>query len=171
MLSCSHYLQRVRHYEKYKLHKVINGNLPSHAFDLIVVANSLDSLFVRVDSPWSDVFRRSWYSYSGKVYRLTPQIVFGERRVVFDAEIKDGKYHGKFIAYNFSKQKIRFEGNFINGVKHGKFTYYHLNGNISEIKYFCYGHENGIWKTFNEEGNLIKSVNYGTNEKCAEVNN
>ena len=73
-------------------------------------------------------------------------------------------YEGKTF-YNDGKIKAIYEYINLNGqIWHGKYKkYYHKNGSINTKGDYFFNRRVGIWKYFNNTGQVIKEVFYGKN--------
>lgn len=73
---------------------------------------------------------------------------------------KAGKLEGKWLFYG-TNGKVRIEQNFINGDKVGVFIHYFENGRIYQKGlYDKRSRAIGVWKTYNENGKLIKTTKF-----------
>ena len=79
--------------------------------------------------------------------------------------VKDGPYNEyplctkKFI--NDNKNECLIErGNYTNGKLQGKRTVYYLSGQISKEEFYKEGKRNGVFKEFDEQGNLTHQYEY-----------
>ncbi len=54
----------------------------------------------------------------------------------------------------------RLEGSYDKGKKHGKSIAWHPNGVKWQIKDYSFGNPTGIWKKWDEQGNLISEVSH-----------
>ena len=70
---------------------------------------------------------------------------------------KNGLDHGEWIFYH-DNDVISTVGHFKLGKKVGEWKYYHQNGALYFHQFFDdNGNEIGVWKEFNEKGELIKT--------------
>ena len=51
--------------------------------------------------------------------------------------------------------KVKFKGSFINGDADGKHVYYYTNGRIKREEYYELGYEEGTWRSYDTDGNLV----------------
>ena len=72
---------------------------------------------------------------------------------------KDGENHGPFIMW-YENGRKRLEGSYDKGKKHGKSIAWHPNGVKWQIKDYSFGNPTGIWKKWDEQGNLISEVSH-----------
>lgn len=73
---------------------------------------------------------------------------------------KNGNKNGKWILYYDSGKKLA-EGNYKNGKKVGTWIYFHENGlKESEGIYSDNGKQDGLWKEYFSNGNLLEEVNF-----------
>ena len=63
----------------------------------------------------------------------------------------------------------KFSGAFIQGYANGKHRYYYESGSIKEDQYFEMGRREKLWKKYDEEGNIIISINY-SNDRIVRIN-
>lgn len=69
-------------------------------------------------------------------------------------------FTGTIVEYNNNNVLIG-EFEVLNGSKHGRTASYFNNGQILEEGYISYNRPYGIYKKWNESGNLIKQVDFG----------
>jgi len=73
-------------------------------------------------------------------------------------QYKNGIDHGKWLFY-FDNGSLMTEGQFDNGKKVGLWKYFYKNGSINKEHYYdSSGKPSGIWKTYDETGELL-SIN------------
>lgn len=90
----------------------------------------------------------------------------GEVRYYEDGKKElEGSYNEKLEregkwTYWFSDGKIWSECGYKNGLKHGKSTVYYENGQKRYEGNYHNDTTTGIWKFWNEQGSLIKEINY-----------
>ena len=68
-------------------------------------------------------------------------------------------FTGTIVEYNDSVLIAEFT--ILNGSKHGKTALYYNNGQIMEEGYISYNRPYGLYKEWDENGNLIKEINFG----------
>ena len=114
------------------------------------------------------------YAEDGKTMVSEGQYIEGERHgnwiVNTGIERSEGRYrngerHGKWKTHCLQEGKITFEGSFVDGIPNGKHVYYQANGKILEEGYYTMGQLNGIWKKYDEKGQLYVTVTYRNNDE------
>jgi antitoxin component YwqK of YwqJK toxin-antitoxin module len=91
------------------------------------------------------------------------EYIDGKKDGVWFYELGDHREEGRYIEglkdgewiYYYPNKKINFKGSYINGDPDGKHFYYYLNGKIKREEYYELGLQEGTWRTYDEEGNLI----------------
>ena len=114
------------------------------------------------------------FAEDGKTMVSEGQYIEGERHgnwiVNTGIERSEGRYrngerHGKWKTHCLQEGKITFEGSFVDGIPNGKHVYYQANGKILEEGYYTMGQLNGIWKKYDEKGQLYVTVTYRNNDE------
>ena len=82
----------------------------------------------------------------------------GQKRVEGEYN-KDGKKDGKWT-YWYEDGSKWSEGYFKNGLNHKKRTTWHESGEMHYTGTYEEGERVGVWKFFNEEGELVKEIDY-----------
>jgi len=77
--------------------------------------------------------------------------------IILKINYKKDKKNGLRVTY---REKEYLEENFVNDVKQGYTTLYYSNGRVKNRTFFKNGLENGISKTFNPEGLVVRIVEY-----------
>ena len=87
----------------------------------------------------------------------------------FKENFKFGKHHGKWISY-YENGRVRRKMNYFNGKFDGETIAYHSNGNVFYQRYYINDKEDKVWKTFDENKNLIKSQEWNKGKLISENN-
>lgn len=66
----------------------------------------------------------------------------------------EGRRDGQWV-YTYENGKTNFKGSFINGDPNGKHLYYYPSGRLKREEYYELGYEEGTWKSYDQEGNLM----------------
>lgn len=72
-------------------------------------------------------------------------------------------FHQKTIVKQetyFSNGKLEHSGELKHGMEHGEWIYYYENGNKKAHEYWIRGNETGTWKEYDEQGKLVKTIEY-----------
>jgi antitoxin component YwqK of YwqJK toxin-antitoxin module len=72
---------------------------------------------------------------------------------------KDGVYHGKYKTWHENGQ-VNIDGNYSNGKPEGDWLFFYPNGQIDTRGIFREGKKVGVWTSYNEDGTLIREVDY-----------
>ncbi len=75
-----------------------------------------------------------------------------------EGPIANGKRNGTFKAY-YKSGSLMSIGEFIDGKREGKAVVYHENGKVNYEGFYKGGEACGIWKFYDDEGNLYNEVN------------
>ena len=81
-------------------------------------------------------------------------------QVKMEGGMKDGKMEGKWKAY-FPDWRVQSIGFFSNGLRTGEATVWQENGNLYQEGFYKEGKHCGKWKFYDEQGNLLKEVDFG----------
>ena len=81
-------------------------------------------------------------------------------QVKMEGGMKDGKWDGKWVAY-FPDGRMQSIGSFENGLRTGQATVWQENGNLLQEGFYKGGKHCGKWKFYDEQGDLIKEVDFG----------
>lgn len=81
-------------------------------------------------------------------------------QVKMEGGMKDGKMEGKWKAY-FPDGRVQSIGFFSNGLRTGEATVWQENGNLYQEGFYKEGKHCGKWKFYDEQGNLLKEVDFG----------
>lgn len=107
--------------------------------------NRRECFYYKADSKGNKTkIRETWYYMEGMKH-LDGPIVNDKRNGAFETYYKSGKPMSK--------------GSFVDGVREGKAIVYRENGMIHYEGFYKNGKECGIWKFYDEEGNLQKETN------------
>ncbi len=103
------------------------------------------------------------YDESGEVISKG-QYIDGKKDGIWFYELNDHKEEGNYVEGNkdgewvhtfLENGKVSFKGKFINGDPDGKHVYFYPNGKIKREEYYELGYEEGTWRSYDEEGNLM----------------
>ena len=72
---------------------------------------------------------------------------------------KNGKVDGKSMVY-YETGVLMMERQFVNDVQEGHAKIYYPSGALKEEGDYLHGSKTGIWKAFNEDGDVISSENF-----------
>lgn len=92
------------------------------------------------DSTWVE---EKWYHENG-VLQLEGKIV-------------DNQREGEFRGY-YPTGELMSVGTFVNGKREGKGKIYYENGMVSTENEYCHDEPCGIWRYYDEEGNLVDVI-------------
>lgn len=81
-------------------------------------------------------------------------------QVKMEGGMKDGKMDGEWTAY-FIDGRVQSHGFFEKGERTGAAQVFYSNGNKYEEGFYKNGKHCGLWKFYDEQGSLIKEVDYG----------
>ena len=81
-------------------------------------------------------------------------------QVKMEGGMKDDKMEGEWKAY-FPDGRVQSIGTFVNGLRTSKATVWQENGNLLQEGFYKEGQHVGKWKFYDEQGNLVKEVDYG----------
>ena len=81
-------------------------------------------------------------------------------QVKIEGGMKDGKMDGEWTAY-FIDGRVQSHGFFEKGERTGAAQVFYSNGNKYEEGFYKNGKHCGLWKFYDEQGSLIKEVDYG----------
>ena len=84
---------------------------------------------------------------------------YPKKKIQMIGEYKKNKRDGKWIYY-YNNGNIWSEGFFKDGKSDGKRITHYENGKIFYEGYYQEDRRVGIWKFYDEKGNLVKSVDY-----------
>lgn len=85
---------------------------------------------------------------------------YASGQVKMEGGMKDGKWEGKWVAY-FPDGRMQSVGYFENGLRTGQATVWQENGNLLEEGFYKEGKHCGKWKFYDEQGDIIKEVDFG----------
>ena len=80
--------------------------------------------------------------------------------VKMEGGMKNDKREGEWTAY-FPDGKVQSEGTFKNGLRTGRAIVYYANGNRYMEGYYKEGRHCGKWTYYDEQGYVVKDVDYG----------
>ena len=81
-------------------------------------------------------------------------------QVKMEGGMKDGKMEGEWTSY-FPDGRVQSHGFFENGERTGAAQVFYANGNKYEEGYYKNGKHCGKWKFYDEQGTLLKEVDFG----------
>jgi len=99
-----------------------------------------------------------YYDKSDKCVKETEYYESGQ--VKMEGGMKDGKWEGKWVAY-FPDGRMQSVGYFENGLRTGQATVWQENGNLLQEGFYKEGKHCGKWKFYDEQGDIIKEVDFG----------
>ena len=99
-----------------------------------------------------------YYDKNGECVKQT--LYYETGQVKMEGGMKDGKMEGEWTAY-FLDGRVQSHGFFENGERTGAAQVFHYNGNRCEEGYYKNGKHCGHWKFYDEQGILIKEVDFG----------
>jgi antitoxin component YwqK of YwqJK toxin-antitoxin module len=82
-----------------------------------------------------------------------------------EGRYKNGERHGRWKTYSIKDKKTTFEGSYVDGLPHGRHVYYQENGKILEEGFYTMGSLNGVWKKYDEKGQLYVTVTYKNDDE------
>ena len=81
-------------------------------------------------------------------------------QVKMEGGMKNGKMEGEWTAY-FIDGRVQSHGYFENDKRTGAAQVFYSNGNKYEEGYYKNGKHCGLWKFYDEQGHLLKEVDFG----------
>lgn len=99
-----------------------------------------------------------YYDKSDVVVKEVEYYESGQVRM--EGGMKNGKRDGLWTAY-FPDGRPQSIGYFEDGMRTGQATVYQENGNLYEEGFYKKGKHCGKWKFYDEQGDLIKEVDFG----------
>lgn len=84
-------------------------------------------------------------------------------KLILVEENKNGKIHGNSTVY-YETGMIMMERQFIDNQLEGHAKVYYPSGALKEEGDYHKGEKTGVWKTFNEDGDIISSENFSAPE-------
>ena len=99
-----------------------------------------------------------YFDKSDKCVKETEYYESGQ--VKMEGGMKDGEMEGEWKAY-FPDGRVQSIGTFVNGLRTGRATVWQENGNLLQEGFYKEGQHCGKWKFYDEQGNLLKEVDYG----------
>lgn len=79
---------------------------------------------------------------------------------------RGGERHGEWKSYwNTTSKKLSFQGSYVNGLPNGKHLYFWDNGKLREEARYTMGRRTGVWKKYDEEGELEVKVSHNKEEE------
>ena len=72
---------------------------------------------------------------------------------------RGGKRHGSWVVF-FDNGKIWSEGMYVNDIREGSSVVYHANGQKYYEGKYKDGKETGVWKFWDEKGNMMNEVDH-----------
>jgi antitoxin component YwqK of YwqJK toxin-antitoxin module len=71
-----------------------------------------------------------------------------------------GTYSGKLIGYYPENDQKKYEELYAKGIKNGQYVCWHKNGKIKLSGTYAQNKRVGVWKWYNEKGDVKYAVNY-----------
>ncbi len=99
-----------------------------------------------------------YYDKSDKCVKETEYYESGQ--VKMEGGMKNGKMDGEWRAY-FPDGRMQSIGTFVDGLRTGRATVWQENGNLLQEGFYKSGQHCGKWKFYDEQGELVKEVDYG----------
>lgn len=84
-------------------------------------------------------------------------------QVMMEGPMKGENREGEWKAY-FPDGRTQSIGTFENGLRTGQATVWQQNGNLLQEGFYKEGKHCGKWKFYDEQGDLVKEVDFGSNE-------
>ena len=126
---------------------------------------TLFAIFVLVLSSCSTdcskiVFKDGVSTLNGKLYTGDCESRWINKQLKSSQHYVDGKDDGEWLFY-YIDGTIQTKAYFKEGVRIGKWEYFHENGMPWKIQtYDDDGNKDGVWKTFNKQGELTKETSF-----------
>ena len=112
--------------------------------------------YAETDLPWIIYY----YDVVGEDSTWVEEKWFHENGVLqLEGKIVDNQREGMFKGY-YPSGKLMSTGEFVNGLREGKGIVYHENGRVSIDGQYKGDEMVGIWKFYDEEGNVIDVKEY-----------
>ena len=77
-----------------------------------------------------------------------------------EGRYRNGEKHGRWRTTSIRDRRLVFEGSFVDGLPHGRHVYYQENGKILEEGSYSMGRLNGVWRKYDEKGQLFVTITY-----------
>jgi len=71
-----------------------------------------------------------------------------------------GTYSGKLIGYYPEDEQKKYEELYAKGIKEGEYVCWHKNGKLKLTGKYSQNKRVGVWKWYNEKGDVKYAVNY-----------
>jgi antitoxin component YwqK of YwqJK toxin-antitoxin module len=78
---------------------------------------------------------------------------------------RSGERHGRWRIYSVNSGRPVFDGSFVDGVPNGRHVYFQENGKILEERHYSMGQFNGVWKKYDENGQLFVTITYRNDDE------
>ena len=85
---------------------------------------------------------------------------YGNGSRIFEGQYLNSKRNGLFKKYYERTDQPTYKENYRDNLPQGQFTWWFSNGQVESKKYFDKGNPIGVWEFYNDDGKLIKKVNY-----------
>ena len=106
------------------------------------------------------VFKDGVSTLNGKLYTGDCESKWINKQLKSSQYYVDGKDDGEWLFY-YIDGTIQTKAYFKEGVRIGKWEYFHENGMPWKIQiYDDDGNKDGVWKTFNKQGELTKETSF-----------
>ena len=80
-------------------------------------------------------------------------------KMILEEDNKDGKVHGASKVY-YENGVLMMERQFVDGLMEGHAKIYYPSSALKEEGDYLHGEKTGIWKAYNEDGDVISSENF-----------
>ena len=87
------------------------------------------------------------------------KLYFSNGNIAASGQIDSNKNTGKW-QYYYESGSLESEGIFVNDLPEGKWVWYYVTGILKEEGYYDLGKRTGIWKSFDEKGDLINETDF-----------
>ena len=87
------------------------------------------------------------------------KLYFSNGNIAASGQIDGNKNTGKW-QYYYESGSLESEGIFVNDLPEGKWVWYYVSGILKEEGYYDLGKRTGIWKSFDEKGDLINETDF-----------
>ena len=118
--------------------------------------------------------RYTEFSDDGETIIAQGDYIEGERHgnwfIITGIERSEGRYnngerHGRWRTFSTVDRRPIFEGSFVDGVPNGRHVYFQENGKILKEGFYSMGRLHGIWKKYDEKGQVYVTVTYRNDDE------